>query len=191
MYEPDKTFLTAMTKVIPVHDETPKTAVDDLSERHAHEMQRDLNHASSMQSNSKPSKKSLRWTDNCGMPLEKDIIECKKPSMLVSIECIGKPSVSWITGAVGFGRLKFHHVPSLLTQREASRLPAFVPIEELDDPQDPVMKLSYKILGSDCPLVRAALASHGFREAGPTQTDWNILWSSSKIEHHELRTMNR
>ncbi|KAJ3107542.1 Tubulin polyglutamylase ttll5 [Phlyctochytrium planicorne] len=109
---------------------------------------------------------------------------------------MGLPLVNWSSGPTPIPRLKFLPVSFLISQREASKLPAHPSNHQRGkvggEGLPPPMKLSYRIVGgTDCQIVRATLVAHGFREAGPTQDDFNIMWANNKIEVHEVRSLNR
>ncbi|KAJ3140108.1 Tubulin polyglutamylase ttll5, partial [Irineochytrium annulatum] len=112
---------------------------------------------------------------------------------------LGLPLVTWSSGPNPIPRLRFQAVPYLLSQRQASRLPPH-PSQAASSRlagaagsgKDDSMRLSYRVVGgAECHVVRATLAAHGFREAGPTQDDFNVMWSSGRVEMHEMRGLNR
>ncbi|KAI8609514.1 tubulin-tyrosine ligase family-domain-containing protein [Chytriomyces sp. MP71] len=115
------------------------------------------------------------------------------------IDALGVPLISWTAGPTGFGRLRFEPVAYCLTQKHAARLKAS-PTSTASSPgasntlteASTTMRLSFKLSpGMEAGILRATLCNGGFREAGPTQTDWNLFWSNGKIEAHEFRNFNK
>ncbi|KAJ3218220.1 Tubulin polyglutamylase ttll5 [Dinochytrium kinnereticum] len=101
---------------------------------------------------------------------------------------LGLPQLQWSTGPTPIPRLRFTPVTFLITQRQASRLVNHPSVSDGDVP----MRLSFRIVGGcECQIVRATLVAHGFREAGPTQDDFNLLWANGRVEVHEIRGLNR
>ncbi|OAF70138.1 hypothetical protein A3Q56_02037 [Intoshia linei] len=54
------------------------------------------------------------------------------------------------------------------------------------------MGMTFKILGSDCRLIRQILLNHGFSELSATsqnQTEFNILWAGNHLRSYTLRNL--
>ncbi|KAI8848733.1 tubulin-tyrosine ligase family-domain-containing protein [Chytridium lagenaria] len=105
----------------------------------------------------------------------------------------GLPLVQWSSGPTPIPRLRFTAISFLLTQRQASRMPPHPSVAQWRAGDgDPPMKLSYRIVGgTECQIVRATLVANGFKEAGPTQDDYNVMWANNKVDVHEIRSLNR
>jgi hypothetical protein len=200
----DDVFLTSMTKALAVVSERPQHLVDYLNERISPRTK--LGSEAPKVTSLNKKLHGVSWKDEAGGLLVEEHQTLatsdskQQPINNVTISHLheipphlGLPTVVWTSnGPSGYGRLKFSPVEFLLTQKQAARLGLHPTIlsRKPGDESDPPLKLSYKMLG-DSPIVRATLAAHGFREVGPTQNDFNLLWSSGKLEPHELRTLNR
>ncbi|XP_064621564.1 tubulin polyglutamylase TTLL5-like isoform X3 [Lineus longissimus] len=49
--------------------------------------------------------------------------------------------------------------------------------------------LAYKIVKTECKLIRSVLAGHGFHEAHPNSNDFNLMWTGSHLKPYVLRNL--
>ena len=47
--------------------------------------------------------------------------------------------------------------------------------------------LAFKIVRTECKIVRSVLVSHGFHEVHPNSLDFNVMWTGSHIKPYVLR----
>lgn len=47
--------------------------------------------------------------------------------------------------------------------------------------------LAYKLMKTECKLLRSVLSVHGFHEAHPNSSDFNLMWSGSHLKPYVLR----
>ncbi|KAJ3080114.1 hypothetical protein HK100_010223, partial [Physocladia obscura] len=166
--------------------------------------------------NSKKSQKKVHWNPKDSVNYGP---ESPPPSLVSSEETssssfeyhcgipdsLGASIITWISASsssssAAFGRLRFEQVHHTLSSKQAARLKSTVTttLKSVDTVHkstlslsEAAVKLSYKVsAGLDVGILRATLANAGFRETGPTVSDWNIFWSNGKIESHEFRSLN-
>ncbi|XP_077863865.1 tubulin polyglutamylase TTLL5-like [Saccoglossus kowalevskii] len=49
--------------------------------------------------------------------------------------------------------------------------------------------LAYKMVKTECRLIRQILAKHGFHEAHPNSSDFNLMWTGSHVKPFTLRSL--
>ncbi|XP_013422025.1 tubulin polyglutamylase TTLL5 isoform X2 [Lingula anatina] len=49
--------------------------------------------------------------------------------------------------------------------------------------------LAYKLIRTECKLLRSILSAHGFHEAHPNSNDFNLMWTGSHLKPYTLRTL--
>ncbi|XP_074641434.1 tubulin polyglutamylase TTLL5-like isoform X2 [Tubulanus polymorphus] len=49
--------------------------------------------------------------------------------------------------------------------------------------------LAYKIVRTECRLVRSILSGHGFHEAHPNSSDFNMMWTGTHLKPYVLRSL--
>ncbi|XP_077995213.1 tubulin polyglutamylase TTLL5-like isoform X2 [Glandiceps talaboti] len=49
--------------------------------------------------------------------------------------------------------------------------------------------LAYKMVKTECRLIRQVLAKHGFHEAHPNSSDFNLMWTGSHVKPFTLRSL--
>ncbi|NXW58141.1 TTLL5 polyglutamylase, partial [Eurystomus gularis] len=87
------------------------------------------------------------------------------------------PCIKWTGGSCRRIPILVFHAEAILTNDRYLRL-----IGER-------YHLSYKIVRTDSRLVRSILTAHGFREAHPNSSDYNLMWTGSHLKPYLLRSL--
>ncbi|NWR52980.1 TTLL5 polyglutamylase, partial [Regulus satrapa] len=89
----------------------------------------------------------------------------------------GHPCIKWTGGRCRRVPVLVFHAEAIVTQDSYLRL-----IGER-------FHMSYKIVRTDSRLVRSILTAHGFHEAHPNSSDYNLMWTGSHLKPCLLRSL--